>query len=455
MPIEKIKARQIFDCRGEPTLEVDVITDIGLLRSSVSCTHSPTPNEAVELRDNDESKFNGRSVLRAVDNVNKIIGPELVKSRLEVCQQREIDSLMNRLDGTSDKSKLGANAILGVSMACCKAGAIKKGVPLYKYISQLAESKEPIIPVPVFTIISGGKLSGNPLPCQEFVIMPTGAVSFAEAMKMGYDVYRAIEKLIAESQELKLPLTVGDEGAFSPEFEEDREALVVITDAIKGLGYEGRVKIAMDMAASSFCKDGQYDLAFKTDESDPDDYMETEALKDQYLDLLREFPQIVSLEDPFDQEDWDGWGMLADQPIQLLADDLTAMNIERIEEAMEKQSGNGIVIRLSQIGTITEAIDCHKMARAGGWSSVVSTGYGETEDNFIADFAVGLAAGQFKAGAPCRGERVSKYNQILRIEEELGKDAIYAGEMFRNPLQLAEKKKEGKDKKGKDKKKKK
>lgn len=272
---------------------------------------------------------------------------------------------------------------------------------------------------------------------------------------MGYDVYREIEKLIAESQELKLPLTVGDEGAFSPEFEEDREALAVIAEAIKGLGYDGKVKMAMDMAASSFCKDGQYDLAFKTDDSDPDDYMETEALKDQYLDLLREFPQIVSLEDPFDQEDWDGWGMLADQPIQLLADDLTAMNMDRIEEAMEKQSGNGIVIRLSQIGTITEAIDCHKIVRAGGWSSVVSTGYGETEDNFIADFAVGLAAGQFKAGAPCRGERVAKYNQILRIEEELGKDSIYAGEMFRNPLQLAEKNKEGKDKKGKDKKKKK
>ncbi|XP_043286564.1 enolase-like [Venturia canescens] len=434
MPIQRVKARQIFDSRGEPTLEVDLITDIGLLRSSIPSVQTPNPNEAVEMRDGNEAVFNGKSVFKAVEIVNNVIGPALIKSRLDVCQQQEIDALMTRLDGTENKAKLGANSILAISIACCKAGAVKKGLPLYKYIAELANNSEFSIPVPAFNVISGGRAAGNMLPCQEFMILPTGAESFADAMKMGTEVYRALEKLIAESQEAKTPLPVGDEGAFSPEFEEDREALSMINDAIKNAGYDGRVKIAIDMAASAFCKDGLYDLAFKSDDSDPDDFLEAEALRDQYLELLAEFPTIVSIEDPFDQEDWEGWPMLADQPIQIVTDDLTAMNAERIDEATEKRLANCLLLRMSQIGTITETINCHKMARINGWGSVVSAGYGETEDNFVADLAVGLATGQIKAGAPCRTDRIAKYNQILRIEEELGKDAKYAGNNFRNPF---------------------
>ncbi|XP_043586199.1 enolase-like isoform X1 [Bombus pyrosoma] len=435
MPIQKVKARQIFNSRGDPTLEVDIITDVGLLRSSVPSVLVPNPNQAQELRDGNEAMYHGRSVFRAVDVVNNIIAPQLLKSRLEACQQMEIDSLLNRLDGTENKSKLGANAILGVSIACCKAGAAKKGLPVYRYIAELAENGELYIPVPSFNMISGGRHANNTLPCQEFMILPIGAESFADAMKMGMEVYRVLERKIAAAQEIQLPLPVSDDGAFTPlELEEDREALLLLDESIKEAGYEGRIKIALDMAASAFYKEGGYDLAFKTEESDPDDYMESEALKEQYLEYLTEFSSLVSIEDPFDLDDWDGWLTIADQDIQVVADDLTAMNIDRIEEAIERQVANAMVLRMSQVGTVTEAINCAKIARISDWGYIVTACEGETEDNFVADLAIGLSAGQFKAGAPCRSERTAKYNQILRIEEELGKDARYAGLNYRNPL---------------------
>ncbi|XP_071877063.1 enolase isoform X2 [Bombus fervidus] len=421
MPIQKVKARQIFNSRGDPTLEVDIITDVGLLRSSVPSVLIPNPNQAQELRDGNEAMYHGRSVFRAVDVVNNIIAPQLLKSRLEACQQMEIDSLLNRLDGTENKSKLGANAILGVSIACCKAGAAKKGLPVYRYIAELAENGELYIPVPSFNMISGGRHANNTLPCQEFMILPI--------------VYRVLERKIAAAQEIQLPLPVSDDGAFTPlELEEDKEALLLLDESIKEAGYEGRIKIALDMAASAFYKEGGYDLAFKTEESDPDDYMESEALKDQYLEYLTEFSSLVSIEDPFDLDDWEGWLTLADQDIQVVADDLTAMNIDRIEEAIERQMANALVLRMSQVGTVTEAINCAKIARISDWGYIVTACEGETEDNFVADLAIGLSAGQFKAGAPCRSERTAKYNQILRIEEELGKDARYAGLNYRNPL---------------------
>ncbi|XP_060811445.1 enolase-like isoform X1 [Bombus pascuorum] len=435
MPIQKVKARQIFNSRGDPTLEVDIITDVGLLRSSVPSVLVPNPNQAQELRDGNEAMYHGRSVFRAVDVVNNIIAPQLLKSRLEACQQMEIDSLLNRLDGTENKSKLGANAILGVSIACCKAGAAKKGLPVYRYIAELAENGELYIPVPSFNMISGGRHANNTLPCQEFMILPIGAESFADAMKMGMEVYRVLERKIAAAQEIQLPLPVSDDGAFTPlELEEDKEALLLLDESIKEAGYEGRIKIALDMAASAFYKEGGYDLAFKTEESDPDEYMESEALKDQYLEYLTEFSSLVSIEDPFDLDDWEGWLTLADQDIQVVADDLTAMNIDRIEEAIERQMANAMVLRMSQVGTVTEAINCAKIARISDWGYIVTACEGETEDNFVADLAIGLSAGQFKAGAPCRSERTAKYNQILRIEEELGKDARYAGLNYRNPL---------------------
>ncbi|XP_015174000.1 PREDICTED: enolase-like [Polistes dominula] len=434
MPIQKIKARQIFDSRGDPTLEVDLITDVGLFRSSVSSTLVSNPNQAQEIRDGNEAAYHGRSVFKAVDIVNNVIAPQLLTSKLEVCQQMEIDSLLNRLDGTENKSKLGANSILGVSLACCKAGAAKKGLPIYRYIAELAGNSDLYLPVPCFNMISGGRLAGNSIPCEKFMILPIGAESFVDAMKMGNEVYRVLEKKIAESQEIQLPLSVGDDGSFAPLLEDDKDALTLIDESIKDAGYEGRIKIALDMAASAFYKEGGYDLAFKTEESDPDDYMEAEALKEQYLDYLTDFPSIVSIEDPFDQEDWEGWLTMADQEIQIVSDDLTAMNIERIEEAIERQMANCLVLRMSQIGTITETINCAKMARINNWGYVVSTGQCETEDNFVADLAVGLSAGQFKSGAPCRTDRTGKYNQIVRIEEELGKDAKYAGLNYRSPL---------------------
>ncbi|XP_033221760.1 alpha-enolase-like isoform X2 [Belonocnema kinseyi] len=366
MPILKIKARQIFDSRGDPTLEVDMITDIGLLRSSVPCTLAPNPNEAVDLRDGIETSYNGRSVFKAVDNINNILAPAILKSKLDVCQQGQIDALMIKLDGTENKSKLGA-------------------------------------------------------------------VSFADAMKMGSEIYREIERKISEKQEKKLPLLSNGEGAFAPAMENE-EVLTLMDEAIKTIGYDGKVKLALDIGASAFNKDGMYDLALKSDDTEPEDYLETEALKERHLELLTVFPNIVSIEDPFDQEDWDGWPLLADQPIQIVADELTAMNVERIEEAVEKQAANCLLIRLIQIGTITEAINCCKMARLNGWGTMVSAGFGETEDAFIADFSVGVSCGQIKVGGPCRSERTAKYNQILRIEEELGKYAKYAGNNFRNPF---------------------
>ncbi|XP_032676010.1 enolase-like [Odontomachus brunneus] len=434
MSFKKIKARQIFDCRGEPTLEVDVITDLGLLRSSVPSTVSINPNQAVEIRDGNTAAYHGRSVFKAVDIVNNVIAPQLMKSRLNVCQQTEIDTLLNKLDGTDNKSKLGVNAILGVSVACCKAGAVKKGLPVYRYVAELAENRQLYVPVPSFSVISGGKYAGNKLTCQEFAILPIGAESFADAMKMGTEVYRVAERKIVEAQGITGPPPVSDKGAFVPEMEDDKDALTLLNDSIKDAGYEGKIKITLDMAASAFYKEGGYDLAFKEEESDPDDYLEAEALRDRYLEYLSEFPAIVSIEDPFDQEDWEGWLTIAGQDIQVVSDALTAMNIERISEAIDRKIANCLVLRISQIGTVTELINCAKMAKINDWSYAVSASRAETEDNFIADLAVGLSAGQFKAGAPCRGERMAKYNQILRIEEELSKDAKYAGPKYRNPL---------------------
>ncbi|XP_014489187.1 PREDICTED: enolase-like [Dinoponera quadriceps] len=434
MSFKKIKARQIFDCRGEPTLEVDVITDVGLLRSSVPSTVAINPNQAIEIRDGNMAAYHGRSVFKAVDIVNNMIAPQLMKSQLNVCQQTEIDALLNKLDGTDNKSRLGANSILGVSIACCKAGAIKKGLPIYRYIAELAENGQLYVPVPSFSIISGGKFAGNNLTCQEFAILPVGAESFADAVKMGTEVYRVAERKIVAAQGLKGPPPVSEKGAFVPEMENDKEALALLNDSITDAGYQGKIKIALDMAASAFYKEGGYDLEYKTGETDPEDYLEAEALRDRYLEYLSEFPAIVSLEDPFDQEDWEGWLTIAGQDVQVVSDALTAMNVERISEAIDRKVANCLVLRIPQIGTVTELINCAKMAKINDWGYAVSASRAETEDNFIADVAVGLSAGQIKAGAPCRGERIAKYNQILRIEEELGKDARYAGPKYRNPL---------------------
>ncbi|XP_011495512.1 PREDICTED: alpha-enolase-like [Ceratosolen solmsi marchali] len=436
MPIRKIKARQIFDACGDPTVEVDLITDVGLLRSSVPSVIFPSNIQAKEIRDENEAVFRGRSVLKVIETINNRIAPEILKSKLEVNQQREIDLLMQTLDGTPNKSKLGANAILGVSIACCKASAAKRGLPLYRYIASLCGNEKIYLPVPIFKIFSGGRAAGNNLAYEAFLILPTGATTFAEAMKMGIDIYREIEEQLAKIQEAKLPLTVLNEGTFAPQFDDNKEALATIDTAIKNKGYEGKVKIAVDIGASTFFKDGKYDLQYKSEDSNPEDYLEPNDLQEQYKQLFPDFPALVSIEDPFGLDNWDDWTNLvtALPDIQIVADELTATNAERLDKAIEQQAANSFVIRLSHIGSVTEAIDCVKQARDAGWGCIVSAGQGETEDTFIADFAVGTSCGQFKTGAPCRSERVAKYNQILRIEEELGKEAKYAGEKYRNPF---------------------
>ncbi|KOC59564.1 Enolase [Habropoda laboriosa] len=428
MPIKSIKARQIFDSRGNPTVEVDLVTDNGLFRAEVPSGASTGVHEALELRDNDKSKYHGKSVFKAVENINNTITPELLKSNLEVTQQTDIDNLLLKLDGTPNKSKLGANALLGVSLAVCKAGAAKKGVPLYKYIAELAGNANIILPVPAFNVINGGSHAGNKLAMQEFMILPTGAANFTEAMKMGTEVYHHLKAGIKKKFGLDAT-AVGDEGGFAPNILENKEALNLILDAIK----VRKIKIGMDVAASEFHKNGKYDLDFKNEKSDPNTYLEPQALKNLYLDFVKEFP-IVSIEDPFDQDDWASWtSITSSTPIQIVGDDLTVTNPERIKTAIEKKACNCLLLKVNQIGTVTESINAHKLAKSAGWGTMVSHRSGETEDTFIADLVVGLSTGQIKTGAPCRSERLAKYNQILRIEEELGAAAKYAGDKFRNP----------------------
>lgn len=432
MPIKSIYARRIFDSRGNPTVEVDLCTDLGLFRAAVPSGASTGIYEALELRDGEPANYMGKDVSKAIQNVNCTIAPALIKSGLEVTQQTEVDDFMLKLDGTENKEKLGANAILGVSLAVCKAGAAKRGVPLYRHIADLAGTKEIILPVPAFNVINGGSHAGNKLAMQEFMILPTGANSFTEAMKMGSEVYHNLKNVIKEKFGLDAT-AVGDEGGFAPNIQNNKEGLNLIVEAIKKAGYAGRVEIGMDIAASEFFKDGKYDLDFKNPKSDKTKWLDSTKLKDLYLEFVKEFP-IVSIEDPFDQDDWNAWSaMVESTDIQIVGDDLTVTNPKRIETAVEKKAANCLLLKVNQIGTVTESIKAHLLAQSNNWGTMVSHRSGETEDTFIADLVVGLATGQIKTGAPCRSERLAKYNQILRIEEELGPGAKYAGKNFRRP----------------------
>lgn len=433
MPIKSIKARQIFDSRGNPTVEVDLVTELGLFRAAVPSGASTGVHEALELRDNIKGEYHGKGVLTAIKNINDIIAPELLKQNVEVTDQAVIDQFMLTLDGTENKSKLGANAILGVSLAVAKAGAAKKGVPLYKHIADLAGNSNIVLPVPAFNVINGGSHAGNKLAMQEFMILPTGAASFNEAMRMGSEVYHYLKKIIKEKFGLD-STAVGDEGGFAPNIQNNKDALYLIQDAIQQAGYTGKIEIGMDVAASEFFKDGSYDLDFKNPQSNPADYLSSDKLADLYLDFCKDFP-MVSIEDPFDQDDWPAWSNLTSRtPIQIVGDDLTVTNPKRIATAVEKKACNCLLLKVNQIGSVTESIDAHLLAKKNGWGTMVSHRSGETEDTFIADLVVGLSTGQIKTGAPCRSERLAKYNQILRIEEELGADAKYAGKNFRMPV---------------------
>ncbi|XP_074890682.1 gamma-enolase isoform X1 [Buteo buteo] len=353
---------------------------------------------------------------------------------LSVVDQEKIDNLMLEMDGTENKSKFGANAILGVSLAVCKAGAAEKDVPLYRHIADLAGNSDLILPVPAFNVINGGSHAGNKLAMQEFMILPVGAESFRDAMRIGAEVYHNLKSVIKEKYG-KDATNVGDEGGFAPNILENSEALELLKEAIDKAGYTDKIVIGMDVAASEFYRDGKYDLDFKSPD-DPSRYISADELGDLYQSFVRDYP-VVSIEDPFDQDDWEAWSKFtANVGIQIVGDDLTVTNPKRIERAVEEKACNCLLLKVNQIGSVTEAIQACKLAQENGWGVMVSHRSGETEDTFIADLVVGLCTGQIKTGAPCRSERLAKYNQLMRIEEELGDEARFAGHNFRNPSVL-------------------
>ncbi|XP_033097802.1 alpha-enolase-like isoform X2 [Anneissia japonica] len=433
MPITRIHAREIFDSRGNPTVEVDLTTEHGMFRAAVPSGASTGIYEALELRDKDPKRFLGKGVLKAVANINDTIAPHLIEKKFDVTCQKMIDSAMLALDGTENKSKLGANAILGVSLAVCKAGAAAKGVPLYQHIADLAGNMEVILPVPAFNVINGGSHAGNKLAMQEFMILPTGAENFKEAMRIGCEVYQTLKKVIKERYGQDAT-NVGDEGGFAPNIQDNMEGLELLKVAIAKAGYTDKIEIGMDVAASEFYKDGKYDLDFKNKQSDPSKWLTGPQLADLYMEFIDKYP-VVSIEDAFDQDDWENWSKFTSRvSIQVVGDDLTVTNPKRIQTAVSSKACNCLLLKLNQIGSITESIEACQLAQSNGWGVMVSHRSGETEDTTIADLVVGLCTGQIKTGAPCRSERLAKYNQILRIEEELGSKAKFAGKRFRNPM---------------------
>lgn len=434
--VQSMHAREIIDSRGNPTVEVDVTTEKGMFRASVPSGASTGIHEAVELRDGGK-RYLGKGVLKACKNVNQVIGPAL--AGMDVTQQTAIDEAMLALDGTPNKGVLGANAILGASLAVSKAGAAAKGVPLYQHFADLAGNKDLVLPVPSFNVINGGTHAGNALAFQEFMVLPTGASSFTEAMIMGCEVYHALKNVIKKKYGQDA-CNVGDEGGFAPAIQSNYEGVDLLMEAIKLSGYEKEVKIGMDVAASEFMlKDGSYDLNFKTDNNDGKDVLTGEALGALYKDLSEKYP-IISVEDPFDQDDWENYTAYTKavgDKVQVVGDDLLVTNVERIKDASEKKACNALLLKVNQIGSVTESINAVKLAKQNGWGVMTSHRSGETEDNYIADLAVGLCTGQIKTGAPCRSERLAKYNQLLRIEEQLGAKAKYAGNSFRAPIWMA------------------
>jgi len=405
----------------------------GVFRAAVPSGASTGIYEAVELRDGVKSDYMGKGVSKAVSNVNDIISPALVGK--DPANQKEIDDIMLALDGTDNKAKLGANAILAVSMAVCKAGSAQKMVPLYQHVADLAGNKTLSLPLPAFNIINGGTHAGNKLAMQEFMILPVGAKSFREAMKMGCEVYHNLKKVI-QTKYGQDACNVGDEGGFAPNILSNKEGLELCVQAINQAGYEGRVKLGMDVAASEFWKkeDSVYDLDFKNPESAEESKLSGEKLKDLYLEFVKDFP-VISIEDPFDQDDWDTYTALtAATECQIVGDDLLVTNPKRIATGIEKKACNALLLKVNQIGSVSEAIQASNDSKAAGWGVMVSHRSGETEDTFIADLSVGLNAGQIKTGAPCRSERLAKYNQLLRIEEELGDKAIFCGSKYRTGI---------------------
>ena len=424
MKIDSIRAREVLDSRGNPTVEVDLRTDGGLFRAMVPSGASTGSHEAVELRDGDKKRYGGKGVLKAVENVNKKIAPKV--KGCDVCDQRGLDDMMRKLDGTANKGNLGANAILAVSMAACKAASAHKGVPLYAYIASLSGRKGVTLPVPQLNVINGGKHAGKENDIQENMYMPTGAKSFAEGIRMGAETYHTLKKMLKAKYGVHA-VQLGDEGGFVPPIDTPQERLELMVKAAEEAGYGGKLSIALDPASSEFYyKDGGYYMIGETRYSPSE-------LVDFYADLCKTFP-IVSIEDGMAEDDWGGWVEMVKKlggKIQITGDDLLVTNVERIKTAIEKNAVNALLLKVNQIGSVTESIDAANMVYKNKWCVTVSHRSGETEDSFIADVAVGLDTGQIKTGAPARSERLAKYNQLLRIEEELGGKANYPGKDFR------------------------
>jgi len=417
--IISVHARQIFDSRGNPTVEVDVVTENGVLgRAAVPSGASTGEHEAVELRDGGKD-YMGRGVLTAVKNVNEIIAEELLGT--SVFEQNYIDQLMIDLDGTENKSKLGANAILGVSLAVAKAAANELEMPLYRYVGGVSANT---LPVPMMNIINGGSHSDAPIAFQEFMIMPVKAKNFTEAMKMGSEIFHNLKKLIHDRG---LSTAVGDEGGFAPTFDGTEDAIETVLKAIENAGYKAgdEVMLALDCAAAEFYVNGNYD--YTKFEGDKGVIRSSEEQADYLAELASKYP-IISIEDGMDENDWEGWKYLTDKigdKVQLVGDDLFVTNVERLSRGIENGIANSILIKVNQIGTLTETIAAVNMAHNAGYTSVMSHRSGETEDNTIADLAVALNCGQIKTGSSSRSDRMAKYNQLLRIEEELGSVAYY------------------------------
>lgn len=418
--IKKIRGREILDSRGNPTVEADLIFEDGSgARASVPSGASTGSYEAVELRDNDK-RYGGKGVQKAVDNINNIISKELEGKEFD---QRSIDEKMIELDGTPNKENLGANAILGVSLAFAKAMAKHRMIPLYQYFFEIGQTGNPIqMPVPMMNILNGGKHAENSTDLQEFMIIPVGAKNFKEALRYGSEVFQSLKQILSKKG---LATTVGDEGGFAPELADNEAALKLIVEAIEKTSFVPGVDIALgiDSAATEFYKDDKYILSRENKE------FSGAEMTDFYEGLIGKYP-IISLEDPLSEDDWQGYSVLNSRlgkKIQIVGDDLYVTNVERITKGIESKATNAVLIKLNQIGTVTETINAIKLAKENDMLSVVSHRSGETEDSTIADFVVGLGTGQIKTGSLCRSERICKYNQLLRIEEDLGEKAIFRG----------------------------
>ena len=417
--IESIQARQILDSRGNPTIEVEVFLDGGVVgRASVPSGASTGEHEAIELRDGEKDIYLGKGVLKAVQNVQEIIEPELLD--IDATDQVLIDRILCELDGTTNKEKLGANAILGVSLAVAHAATNAIGLPLYQYLGGVAART---LPVPMMNILNGGSHADNNVDIQEFMIMPTGAATFSEALRMGAEVFHTLKKVLGEKG---LATSVGDEGGFAPNLGSNREALDMIMLAIDRAGYRAGedLTLAMDAAASEFFKDGAYHL-----DAEGDGPWDADRLVAFYDDLVNNYP-IVSIEDGLDENDWEGWAKMnaaLGSRIQIVGDDLFVTNPERLRRGIEADCANSILIKLNQIGSLTETLETIEIAKRAGYTNVVSHRSGETEDVTIANLAVATNAGQIKTGSLCRSERIAKYNELLRIEEELGDLAVFPG----------------------------